>query len=158
MKNLFSLSILAMSFLLLASCSKIVEDLVKEEPSIEDILVEESPWVFSSYGNSFIEDDGGSGLSSEEINNDMNQYLIGVSFTFNADGTGFIDIPEEEKEDWVWTLSEDRLTTVSDAQTQQYNFFNADRNQMTFEGRTTTVHTRDSVQYNVTHVGKYLFK
>lgn len=88
----------------------------------------------------------------------MNRYLVGVNFTFNADGTGFIDIPEQGREDWTWTLGEDRLTTVSSSQTDQYTFFSADRNQMTFESRTTTLHTRDSGQYNVTHVGEYFFK
>lgn len=140
-----------------SSCSKITEKLV-EETTTESILVEEGPWVFSRYENSLIEDDGESGLSSQEIENDMNQYLIGVNFTFNEDGTGFMDIPEQGREDWVWTLSEDRLKTVSDTQTDRYTFFSADQNQMTFESRTTTIHTRDSVRYSVTHVGKYFFK
>lgn len=158
MKNSYRLSILAMSLLLLASCSKIVEDLAKVEPSTEDILVEESPWVFSSYNISLVEDDGGSGLSDQEIEDDMNEYLIGVSFEFNSDGTGYNDIPDQGQEDWVWTLANNRLITFSDTKNAEYTFFSADRNQMTFEGRTTTVHTRDSVKYNVTHVGKYLFK
>ncbi len=139
-----------------SSCSKLVEELINES-DVENILVEESPWVFSRYENSFVEDDGGSGLSSQEIENDMNQYSAGISFTLNADGTGFIEIPEQGREGWVWTLSEDRLTTISSSQTDVYTFFSADRNQMTFESRTTTAHTRDSVQYNVTHVGKYFF-
>ena len=140
----------------ISSCSKTVEKLI-DETTTEDILAEKSPWVFSSYENSFIEDDGGSGLSSEEINNDMNRYLIGVNFTFNADRTGFLDVPEQGREDWVWTLGEDHLTTISESQTDQYTFFSADRNQMTFESRTTTMHTKDSVRYAVTHVGKYFF-
>lgn len=142
---------------LISSCSKRSEKLINE-PDVENILVEESPWVFSRYENSFIEDDGESGLSSQEVENDMNQYLVGVSFTFNADGTGFVDIPEQGKEDWVWTLSEDKLTTISDSRTNVYTFFSADRNQLTFESRSTTLHTKDSVQYNVAHVGEYFFK
>lgn len=143
---------------LIASCSKIVEELKTNEPDTESILVEESPWVFSSYEISILEDDGGSGLSNQEIEDDMNLYSAGISFAFNADGTGFIDIPEQGQENWVWTLTEDLLKTVSDTQTDRYTFFSADRNQMTFESRTTTRHTGDSVQFNVTHVGKYFFK
>ncbi|MFK7814201.1 MAG: hypothetical protein AB8B59_17015 [Maribacter sp.] len=145
-------------FVFASSCSKIVEEIIeKNESKTEDILVEESPWVFSRYEISSIEDDGESGLSSQEIENDLNQYLIDVSFTFNVDGTGYRDIPNQDREDWVWTLSEDRLITISDSKTDRYTFFSADQNQMTFEGRTSTGHTRDSVQYMVTHVGKYFF-
>lgn len=87
----------------------------------------------------------------------MNQYLIGVSFTFDEDGTGFNDIPGQARQDWVWSLADDRLTTTSSSQTDQYTFFSAAKNEITFESSTATVHTRDSVQYNVTHVGKYFF-
>jgi len=143
--------------LVMASCSKIVDNLVNEE-STEDILVAESPWVFSGYQNSIIEDDAGSGLSSQEIAEDINQYSAGISFTFYLDGMGFIEIPEQGREDWVWTLSAEQLKTVSDTKTNRYSFFSADQNQMTFEARTTTLHVKDSVQYSVTHVGKYFFK
>lgn len=143
-------------FVYASSCSKIREE-IENEPDKEQILVENSPWTFSSYENSFVEDDGGSKLSNEEIQNDMNQYLVGVRFTFNTDRTGFLDIPEQDREDWVWTLSEDHLTTISDLQTDQYTFFNVDKNQMTFESRTITMHTKDSAHYEVTHVGKYFF-
>jgi len=148
----------AIAVIFFSSCSKLAEELIPEEPEIENILVEESPWVFFRYENSFIDDDDDSGLSSQEIESDLNQYFVGISFTFNADGTGFIDIPEQGREDWDWTLNNNHLRTISDSQTDGYSFFSADRNQMTFESRTTTVHTKDSVQYNVTHVGKYFFR
>ncbi len=151
---LFSILVI---FILASSCSKVVEKLVDEPEDMENILVEESPWTFSRYENTVVEDEGGSGLSGQEIENDINQYFIDISFTFNADGTGFIDIPEQGREEWVWTLSNNRLTTISDTQTDEYTFFNADRNQMTFESRTSTLHTRDSINYVVTHVGKYFF-
>ena len=143
---------------LMTSCSKLVEELKANEPDTKSILVEESPWLFSDYEISVIEDDDGSGLSSQEIEDDMNLYSTGISFTFNTDGTGFIEIPGQGSENWVWTLTDDRLKTVSDTQTDRYTFFSADRNQFTFESRTTTIHLKDSVQYNVTHVGKYFFK
>ncbi|TMM58749.1 hypothetical protein FEE95_04775 [Maribacter algarum] len=143
--------------LMLTSCSKVVEKLIDEPEDVENILVEESPWTFSRYENTVIEDNDGSGLSGQEIENDINQYFIDISFTFNSDGTGFIDIPEQGREDWVWTLSNNRLTTISNTQTDEYTFFSADRNEMTFESRTSTLHTRDSIEYVVTHVGKYFF-
>jgi len=97
-------------------------------------------------------------LTSQEIENDINQYVIGVSFTFFDDGTGFIDIPEQGREEWTWTLGNDRLTTVSDSQTDVYTFFSADRNQMNFESRTSILHTKDAIEYVVKHVCKYTFK
>lgn len=42
---------------LISSCSKLTEKLINE-PDVQNILVEESPWVFSRYENSLIEDDG----------------------------------------------------------------------------------------------------
>ena len=143
--------------LCMSSCAD-SEDALVREVGVSEILVEESPWVFSRYENSFILEDGGLGFSRQEIEDDMNQYIIGVSFTFHADGTGFIDVPEQSREEWVWSLSGNRLTTTTNSQTDQYTFFSADRNQMTFESSTTTLHFKDSVAYQVTHVGKYFFK
>jgi len=148
---------MVMTLLSISSCSKAIEKLIDDDTNTEAFLVEESPWTFSKYQNSFIEDDGGSGLDGEAITEDLNQYFIGVRFTFNADGTGYLEIPEQERKDWRWTLSDDRLKTVSDSQTDRYTFFSADKNQMTFESRTTTLHIIDSVQYSITHVGKYFF-
>lgn len=47
MKSQLVLPFLAISFLLLASCS--VEDLVKEEPNNTEILTANSPWEFESF-------------------------------------------------------------------------------------------------------------
>lgn len=58
----FSIIFLMLVVVIMTACSKQEEVTENTASKTESILVEESPWVFSGYQNSFITDDGGSGL------------------------------------------------------------------------------------------------
>lgn len=110
MNTIYRLSILALSFVLLASCA--VDDLIKEEPANAEVLTSNSPWKFESFNlNSIVKTDKDT-LTDQEIEQEINQSYKNLAFTFNADGTGLTTIPDAEEEPHIWTWFFDGNTKI----------------------------------------------
>lgn len=74
------------------------------EPSTINLLTENSPWIFDHYQMLNIVDAGSSVITQQEIENDINSSLNGLSLTFNQDGSGFTSSVGEPNENWDWEI------------------------------------------------------
>jgi len=103
MKNLYRLPVIALSIILLASCSKLVEELAEVEPDKTNILTSGSPWQFESFELAWATKTEKDTITDQEIEEEVNESYKNLEFTFNVDGSGLTTIPNAEEEPHTWT-------------------------------------------------------
>ena len=102
-------SILSLFLFLGLSCSNDDDSGSNEQdpPTAEELLVDNSPWTFTSYNLINIINAGPSDATESEIESGISNNFMGLTLIFNANGTGtaFAPAPQQLDSNLTWTLS-----------------------------------------------------
>ena len=146
-------TILFLLFTLFISCNS--DD--SSESSTINLLTENSPWTFDHYQMLNIVDAGSSVITQQEIEDDINSSLHGLSLTFNPDGSGFTSSVGEPNENWEWEIiSNNQLKIIYDGgEFEIFNNLNVTSTLLKMELESVTYDS--DVNYEVSHYGIYHF-
>ncbi len=127
------------------------------EPSTINLLTENSPWIFDHYQMLNIVDAGSSVITQQEIENDINSSLNGLSLTFNQDGSGFTSSVGEPNENWDWEImSNNQLKIIYvGGEFEIFNNLNVTSTLLKMELESVTYDS--NANYEVSHYGIYYF-
>ena len=151
--KLMKKTILFLLFTLFISCNS--DD--SSESSTINLLTENSPWTFDHYQMLNIVDAGSSVITQQEIEDDINSSLNGLSLTFNPDGSGFTSSVGEPNENWEWEIiSNNQLKIIYDGgEFEIFNNLNVTSTLLKMELESVTYDS--DVNYEVSHYGIYHF-
>lgn len=95
------------------------QEIISPEPTIEELLVENSPWDFTNYEVLEIVSTTNPSITNNDINNHVSNLLQGFSLTFNADGTVIINHPLSDEIVRTWVLFNNDIIFDSESNTPQ---------------------------------------
>lgn len=131
-----------------------------DEPKLtmEELLIQGSPWTFDHYEMLNILDAGNSNYNKSDIETDINLAVNGEIIKFNSNGTGSVTLPEDGTDTWEWEIvngNQLKLTFASgESDIIENIIFKSSK--MIIEGQ--SVSYDDQAKYEVLHNGKYFYK
>lgn len=160
MKNFHKLSIVVFGFLLLASCSKLVDELVEEQPDKSNILTSNSPWRFESFTLAWATKTQKDTITDQEIEIEVNNSYKNLEFTFNSDGTGETTIQnsdEEEPHTWTWFFDgNNKICFDGVCGTDSLTGISLNENSFSFD--LTAASPSNTVGEKIIYHGRYVFE
>lgn len=153
MKKTHTIAILLIT-LCLTACSK---ENSNEESTSEQLLIDNSPWVFDHY--ELKEIIMGNNLGKEFLENDVNSTYFGLEFNFYKKGIGTLQYPDKPIVPITWVLSNNTLIATPDPDFDDPAYLKnitVTESQLTFELPYTTFN-EDFTEETV-HSGIYYFK
>ncbi len=124
------------------------------ELSIEELVVQNSPWTFDHYELIEIIYDGNLSLTTEIVENNRNLQTMGQTLTFNSDGTGASYSPYfNETSNWNWEIvnTNQLKLTFDPSDIFTIENFNVTSNQLSFTGE-------DEILVEALVNGKYIYQ
>jgi hypothetical protein len=142
--------------LMIFSCSSDSND--EPQLTLEELLIQGSPWTFSHYEMLNIIDAGNSSFDQADIENDINQNNNGEIVTFNNDGTGSDFIPNHGTDLWNWEIinGNQLKITFDGGNSDVIENISTTSSQMIIE--IESVSYDEQAQYEVLHNGKYIYE
>lgn len=153
MKKTYSIIVLLITFGLTA-CSK---ENTNEETTKEQLLIDNSPWVFDHY--ELKEINQGENLGKEFLENNTNKVFINFKLNFYQEGLGSAVSPNNDIASMTWQLSNNTLiiTDTSDISDRSYlKNVTVTKSQLTYEHNTETLN--ENFETIAAHSGVFYFK
>ena len=155
MKNLNLFIRLLVGFLVL-SCSS--DDDNEPQVLMEELLINGSPWTFDHYELISIIDSGNSNYTQTDIENYTDDSQNGNIVIFKSDGTGSSSLPNEGTDNWGWEIVNNNQLKLNfgSGESDILENITVTSSQMVIEEQ--SVSYDESVQYEVLHYGKLIYK